>query len=149
MRTEPIFEWNEEIGQAYCVLTDNRGRVSIGTATCHPEDEDMKSRRTGEEIAFRRARIENMRAVRADLSSELRALNQLYYSMKHSSKFNPKSYENKMLQRRIRATEFDLATIKEMLTTERENLKKLLQEKDKFYTQVRAHRNRAKTIQEN
>ena len=146
---EPIFEWNEEIGQAYCVITDKKDRVFVGTATCHPDDADMKSRRTGEEIAFRRARIESMRAVRTDLQSELGALNQLYYSMKQSTRFNPKSYENIMLQRRIRAINFDLDTIKEMLTTERESLRDLIQETDKFSSQVRAHRNKVKTIQEN
>lgn len=149
MRKEPVFEWNEEIGQAYCVITDKKDRVFVGTATCHPDDADMKSRRTGEEIAFRRARIESMRAVRSDLQNELDALNQLYYSMKQSTRFNPKSYENIMLQRRIRATTFDLDTIKEMLATERENLRNLIQEKDKFYNQIRAHRNKVNSIQEN
>lgn len=97
MQKEPQFEWNEQDGQAYCIITDNKDRMFIGTATCHEDDVDMMSRRTGEEIAFRRARIENLRAVRTDLTTELRALNQLYYSMKHSTHFNPKSYENKML----------------------------------------------------
>lgn len=69
--------------------------------------------------------------------------------MKQSTRFNPKSYENMMLQRRIRAINFDLDTIKEMLATERESLRDLIQEKDKFYCQVRAHRNKVKTIQEN
>ena len=109
----------------------------------------MKSRRTGEEIAYRRARIEQMRHIRENVKLELQALNQLYYSMKHSMRFNPNSYENKMLQRQIRGKTFDLDTIKEMLATERENLKNMLQEKDKFYNQVRAHRSKAKTIQEN
>lgn len=149
MRKEPVFEWNEEIGQAYCVITDKKDRIFVGTATCHPDDADMKSRRTGEEIAFRRARIESMRAVRSDLQNELDALNQLYYSMKQSTRFNPKSYENIMLQRRIRATTFDLDTIKEMLAVERENLRDLIQEKDKFYNQIRAHRNKVNSIQEN
>lgn len=149
MRKEPVFEWNEEIGQAYCVITDKKDRVFVGTATCHPDDADMKSRRTGEEIAFRRARIESMRAVRSDLQTKLDELNQLYYSMKQSTRFNPKSYENIMLQRRIRATTFDLDTIKEMLATERENLRNLIQEKDKFYNQIRAHRNKVNSIQEN
>lgn len=97
MRKEPYFEWNEEDGQAYCIITDNKGRVFCGTATCHEDDKDMMSRRTGEEIAFRRARMESMRAVRADLQTELRALNQLYYSMNRSKFFNAKSYENIML----------------------------------------------------
>lgn len=149
MYIEPVFEWNEESGQTYCIITDTKGRTFVGMATCHPDDEDMKSRRTGEEIAYRRARIENIRAIRSDLECELRALNQLYYSMKQSSRFNPKSYENKMLQRRIRAINFDLDTAKEILATERESLRELIQEKDKFYNQIRTHRNKVKSIQEN
>lgn len=146
---EPTFEWVEELGQATCIIEDKQGHIFIGTATCHTDDQDMKSRRTGEEIAYRRARIEQMQHIRENVKLELQALNQLYYSMKHSTHFNPKSYENKMLQRQIRGKTFDLDTIKEMLATERENLKNMLQEKDKFYNQVRAHRSKAKTIQEN
>lgn len=143
---EPIFEWVEELGQTTCVIEDKQGHIFVGTATCHDDDQDMKSRRTGEEIAYRRARIEQMKYIRDEVKTELKALNQLYFSMKHSSHFNPKSYENKMLQRQIRGKNFDLDTIKEMLTTERENLKTLIQEKDKFYNQIRAHRNKDKTI---
>ena len=146
---EPTFEWVEELGQTTCVIEDKQGHIFIGTATCHDADQDMKSRRTGEEIAYRRARIEQMRYIRENVKLELQTLNQLYYSMKHSTRFNPNSYENKMLQRQIRGKTFDLDTIKEMLATERENLKNMLQEKDKFYNQVRAHRSKAKTIQEN
>lgn len=145
---EPIFEWIEDIGQTTCVIEDKQGHIFVGTATCHDDDTDMKSRRTGEEISYRRARIEQMCFIRNEINTELKALKQLYYSMKHSSKFNPKSYENIMLQRQIRGKEFDLDTIKEMLATERENLKNFLQEKDKFYNQVRAHRIKAKTLQE-
>lgn len=146
---EPTFEWVEELGQTTCIIEDKQGHIFIGTATCHDDDQDMKSRRTGEEIAYRRARIEQMRHIRENVKLELQALKQLYYSMKHSTRFNPNSYENKMLQRQIRGKTFDLDTIKEMLATERENLKNMLQEKDKFYNQVRAHRSKAKTIQEN
>lgn len=146
MRKEPYFEWNEDTGMTTCIFEDNQGRIFVGTANCHPDDEDMKSRRTGEEIAFRRARIELMRTMRDEVKIELHALNQLYYSMNLSKQFNPKSYENRMLQRQIRMKTFDLDTIKEMLTTEKQSLKKLIQEKDDFYNQIRNHRNKAKII---
>lgn len=94
---EPYFDWNEVTGSTMCAIEDQKGRVFIGTAMCHEDDKDMKSRRTGEEISYRRARIEQLRTLRSDLKLELKALKQLYYSMKHSSHFNSKSYENKML----------------------------------------------------
>lgn len=149
MRKEPHFEWDENMGQATCIIEDSQQRVYFGMATCHGDDADMKSRRTGEEIAFRRARMDYLRQMRDDTLLELKALNQLYYSMNTSKRFNPKSYENIMLQRQIRAKTFDLDTIKEMLASERESLKKFIDEKDNFYKQVRAHRNKAKMLQEN
>lgn len=114
--------------------------MAIGTAMCHEDDVDMMSWRTGEEIAFRRAKMDCLRIHRnADLLPRLAALNQLYYSMKHSTKFNPKSYENKMLQRQIRAIKFDLTTIKEMLAYEQKNLKEYIQGKEKVYQRIRKH----------
>lgn len=105
---------------------------------CHEDDVDMMSWRTGEEIAFRRAKMDALRTHRdVDLLPRLSALKQLYYSMKHSSKFNPKSYENIMLQRQIRAIEFDLSTIKEILAYEHQNLKEYIQGKDKIYKRIR------------
>ena len=148
MRKEPHFEWDENLGQATCIIEDSQQRVFFGLATCHGNDMDMKSRRTGEEIAFRRARMDYLRQQRDDILLELKALKQLYYSMNQSKRFNPKSYENTMLQRQIRIKTFDLDTIKEMLASERESLKNLIDEKDKFYKQVRAYRNKAKNLQE-
>ena len=74
----------------------------------------------------------------------LKALKQAYYSMNQSKKFNPKSYENKMLQRQIRQIEFDLDTIRDMLATEEQNLREYIQEKDKFYKRIRHNREKAK-----
>lgn len=98
MKHEPIFEWDEESGLASCILTDGQ-HYYTGIAQCHYDDIDMKSEKTGCEIAFRRAKIHAMQDYRDSLKTKLSALNQLYYSMKHSTHFDEKSYENKMLQR--------------------------------------------------
>ena len=145
MVKEPEFSWDPEEGVAICVLEDEKGRISIGQAECHEEDSDMMSEKTGCEIAFRRARMEQIRTIRdCDIKPALAALKQLYYSMKHSSQFNPKSYENRTLQRHIRSLEFDLATIKEEIANERQELKDLITEKDNFYKQIRVIRQKAK-----
>ena len=57
--------------------------------------------------------------------------------MTHSSRFNPESYENTMLQRQIRQLEFDLATNKEMVAYERKNLKAYIDGKEKIYQRIR------------
>ena len=48
-----------------------------------------------------------------------------------------------MLQRQIRTINFDLATIKEIIASEQQNLKQYIEEKDKFYVKIRKNRNKA------
>lgn len=100
----------------------------------------MKSEKTGCEIAFRRAKIYAMQDYRDELKIKLSALNQLYYSMKHSTHFNEKSYENKMLQRQIHLIKFDLDTAKEIIASEQKNLKEYIDAKDNFYKNTRTRR---------
>lgn len=134
--------FDEENGISYCYLTDEKGRLSVGMATCHEEDRDMISWRTGEEIAFRRAKIKQLQTVRdADLKPALSALKHLHGCMVHSRRFNPDSYENSMLLRQIRQLEFDLATIKEMLAYERKNLTDYIHGKEKLYQKIRQGKN--------
>jgi hypothetical protein len=142
MKYEPIFSWDEETGTASCILTDGK-KTYTGIAMCHPDDEDMKGEKTGCEIALRRANIDVLKAYRDELKTKLAALNQLYYSMKHSTHFNEKSYENRMLQRQIRMTNFDLTVIKEDIATEQQNLREYILKKDIFYKQTRQRRNQA------
>ena len=149
MKHEPIFNWDEDAGVASCILSDGE-KVFTGFAQCHPDDKDMSSEKTGCEIAFRRARINALRGYRDELKIKLKALNQLFYSMNRSYRFNEKSYENKMLQRQIRMIDFDLTTTKEMIATEEQSLRQYLSDKDKFYTKTRIRRiERAKKANNN
>lgn len=137
---EPIFEYDKESGASLCVLTDGKNNF-IGTAQCHEEDMDMNSEKTGCEIAFMRAKIDYFKHLKNnEIKPALAALKHVYYSMIHSKKFNPKSYENKMLQRRIRSFEFDLDVVNELLTTEKKKLNSYLVEKENFYKHIRYHR---------
>lgn len=141
MRQMPFFSWDEETGEATCVMPYKDGVVFYGLATCHPDDRDMMSEKTGCDIAYRRASIKALAYHRdTEVKPALGALKQLYFSMKHSQNFNEKSYENKMLQRQIRQLELDLATTKEMLVDARQSLNSLLQEKDLFYQRIRYNR---------
>lgn len=140
MKHEPIFSWDEETGTAYCILTDYQTRFYSGMAQCHPDDADMKSKKTGEEIAFKRAKINALRGYRDELKIKLKTLNELYYSINQSNKFNSKSYETKMLLRKIRLTTFDLATVRDMITVEQQSLNSLIQKKEEFYNKVRSNR---------
>ena len=128
-------------GVSTCFIETDTGRLAIGQAFCHEDDLDMASEKTGNEIAYKRAKIDLLRLIRDyELKPRLQALHQLYYSMKHSTQFNPKSYENKMLQRQIRLIEFDLETIKELIAEEQIKLKEYINSKDAFYKAVRKNR---------
>lgn len=139
MIREPIFDWDEDLGLAYCELTDGE-RTWVGMAECHTDDLDMMSEKTGCEIAFRRARIKALQDQRRTLKTQLGALNQYYYSMKHSKKFNKKSYENKMLQRQINLIKTDLDTFSSMIANEQQNLRTYISKKDDFYKHIRKNR---------
>ena len=97
MKNQPMISWDADAGLACCIAT-NGNKVFTGIAKCHPDDSDMCSEKTGSEIACRRANIDALRSYRDELKIALKALNQLYYSMNKSKKFNEKSYENRMLQ---------------------------------------------------
>lgn len=139
MKNLPMFDWDNERGSASCLLTDGE-KVYTGFALCHPEDMDMAGEKTGCEIALRRAKINALRGYRDELKIQLKTLNQLYYSMNKSNKFNEKSYENKMLQRQINRINFDLTTTKEMIVSEKQELRDYLQQKEEFYTKIRRMR---------
>lgn len=140
--SQPIFDYNEESGISTCYL-EYDGQVFVGTAKAHPEDMDMATKLVGQDIAYRRAMIKYLCFIKNyELAAELRALKRLYFTMSHSTHFNEKSYENKMLQRQLRQVETDLATIKEEIAQEREELKTLIDEKDEFFKKIRAIRNK-------
>ena len=129
----------DKIGVASCTIKYD-GKTFTAYARCHPEDSDMMNEYTGCNIAYRRAAIILYRYRRDELKQSLKALNQLYYTMRHSKKFNEKSYENIMLQRQINLIKDDLATIKELLINERQNLIEYINSKDEFYKSIRANR---------
>lgn len=140
MKQEPIFNWDPKEGVASCIIK-YKNQTFCGVAMCHEEDKDMMSEKTGMEIAYRRATIDYLKYVRdMELKPALKALKQLYYTMKHSTHFNPKSYENSKLQRHIRMYEFDLETINELIVNERKNLKDYIDKKDEFYKKTRISR---------
>ena len=62
--------------------------------------------------------------------------------MKHSKKYNEKSYENKMLYRQIKNLEEDLKLTKDLIKNYKESLNKYIKEKDERFKQIRAYRNK-------
>lgn len=56
----PKFTWDEESGSCLCIIQD-KNKIYYGTATCGPEDQDMKSENTGSFIAMSRATIKALK----------------------------------------------------------------------------------------
>lgn len=138
---KPEFKHYPEIGVSICKLKTEYGEF-IGKAKCHPDDEDMKSEKVGCEIAYCRATIKSMVYARDGIiKPSIKALKQLLFSMKHSKKFNPKSYEIKMLWRQIRNWTDDLNTINNLLAKERTELNKYIKSKEELYQRLREKRN--------
>ena len=141
MNKKPIFEYNKETGKAICKLVTKYGTFT-GKAHCHPDDMDMESEKVGCEIAYCRASIQVLKHERDNIiKPSLKALKQLYYSMKHSKKFNSKSYENRMLKRQIENWEFDLAIVNDAIEAEREYIYNYISLKESLYKHIRSNRN--------
>ena len=140
-KIKPIFHYDKETGCSTCVIETKYGKFS-GTACCHPDDMDMASEKVGCEIAYSRAAIDSLKYERDNvIKPSLKALRQLYYSMNRSKRFNPKSYEYKMLKRQIECWEFDLAVIGDMIDTERTWIRDYINTKEALYQNIRANRN--------
>ena len=138
---KPIFHYDKETGCSTCVIETKYGKFS-GTAYCHPDDMDMASEKVGCEIAYSRAAIDSLKYERDNvIKPSLKALKQLYYSMNRSKKFNPKSYEYKMLKRQIECWEFDLSVVNDMIDTERTWIRDYINTKEALYQNIRANRN--------
>ena len=100
------------------------------------------SEKVGFEIALNRAIIKSLVFERENrIKPSLKALKQLYYSMKHSKNFNKKSYEAKMLWGQIQNWQFDLDTINEIIDRNRKILTDYINTKEALYQNIRNKRN--------
>ena len=136
---QPYFNYEAE--HAVCIATDDMGREFKGEAWCAKDDLDFESELTGYTIAEYRAQIAAAKTYRNDLRIKLSALKQLYYSMKHSSHFNPKSYEAKMLFKQMKRTQEDLDIAIHQLAVLKVELYEFIQDKETFYQKLRKARN--------
>lgn len=138
MKTE--YFWNDEAGLAECHIHYKK-YTFCGIALCHPEDEDMKSRLTGEKIAEARATAAYLKHVRDhELRPQLKALMDYYHTMYKNAAFSEISYENKILQRKIHFLEDDLETINKTIVLVNKNLTDFLSQKEKLYQKIRSKR---------
>ena len=140
------YEWNAETGTTTCsIISPLTKNLIIATAQCHSDDFDMLSKLTGECIAARRLDIKVLQDyVKNWLKPGLAVLKQLYYTMKHSSKYSARGYEAKKLYRQIKIYEEEIEECKEAIAIQKADLHQLILKKDAFYKSVRNKRNTIK-----
>lgn len=141
MKKQPQFSWDEETGTALCLL-ETRDACYVGTATCAAADQDMKSEKTGCEIAYHRALINFLKHQREELRHELNGLKKYYYSINQSKNFNPKEYQTKMLRRQIQMREDDILDITDEIREHQIFLQDYFIKKAEFYKKIREGRNK-------
>ena len=135
------YYYDKENKMAYYNIKYDDTTTITGTAKCHPEDEDMESEKTGLQIAEFRAMIKAMKYHKKYcLLPSLKSLQQLKYSMKHSTKFNRKSYENKMLNRQIQLWETDIDNLNQMIKETEQYLRDYIKNKEQTYQVFRKYR---------
>ena len=137
MNKQPEYTWSERYGTATCTLFYKNYEFT-GVANCHPDDQDMMSKLTGQTIAEYRATLQYLRFIRdCELQPQLKALKQLYYSMNYSKYFDPKSYEAKMLYRQINHLTEDLKENKYLINLTKSQLETYLTTKERDHKQLR------------
>ena len=135
------FSWNPDNGVAACELI-YKGRAFKGEAHCHLDDYDFQSERTGCFIAECRAELAMLRYRKnCELKPALQALKHTYGLLVQSSKYNPNSYESKVLYKQIQLTNFELITVNNEITTLTQNLETYIKGKEKLYQRMRKVKN--------
>lgn len=133
--------YDENCNMASCIITDSHGREYMKFATCHPDDLDMASEKTGCSIAERRTIIVYLKGqIKNEFEPRLRGLNQLYNSIKFSKEYNKNSFEARKLRKQIYLTKKSIENIKNDIEELEEDLESYIQKKDKFYKQIRQKR---------
>ena len=134
------YDWSPEFGYASCTIHDHDNQFT-GKAVCHPDDEDMKNRLAGQNIAEGRASIKYLQHYRDnELRPQLKILKQLYYSMNRSKQFNRKSYEARMLFRQISRITKEIEEVNADIKTLKIMISAYIDQKDAEYKKIRSHR---------
>lgn len=137
MKSEMAY-WDEATGIAKYVITTKDGATIVGTAKCSPEDQDMKSEKTGCSIAEQRAKIAFLRHIRdTELKPELKGLKKYWNTMNRSKYYDADCYPIQRLLRTIAMYEQDIKDINLEILAMKTELQTYLKFKATFYKQIR------------
>ena len=128
---EPIFNYNEHRGTTTCTISDGQNTF-IGTAKCHPDDQDCMSEYTGCEIAERRCKIKILQHIKNNqIIPQIQAYEHLISTMLNSKQLNPQSYEFKRIKAEYDNLLVQYSNIKEKIKYSKNELREYLINKEK------------------
>jgi hypothetical protein len=134
------FDWNEELGLMTCKLFGKDGEF-IGTATCHPEDEDFKSQLTGGFIAEMRADIAYLKHQRDNqLKPAIKELLHVLSILEAKKERSPEV--EKVIHRELKNKQEELKNMKQRLKESRIGLSNYLAAKEEYHNKLRAKNNK-------
>lgn len=139
MKNKNNYLFDPDTGVATYIY-EYEGQYFTGIAHCSPEDKDMQNEYTGIWIAQLRAEIKLLQYRRNELKHRLTALNQYYYSVNKSKKYDSHGYMENMLQHQIKNTQEELENTKSDLKDCQHFLREYIKSKDDFYKAVRKQR---------
>jgi hypothetical protein len=128
--------YDPTMGVAHCVLT-HKGQAFGGTATCHPEDGDFMSERTGLYIAETRANIRYLKSKKPELRAAITALQHAVNCMRDSKDFNPKAKEFQIVYRLLYDKKSELDSLNSRIKMEKEYLEDYIKNKDIVHNKMR------------
>lgn len=134
--------WDAEHGIARCVIgyTTKAGipLIGIGIAECHPEDTDCMSQLTGGIIAEYRAEIDLLKKINNyEIKPGISALKHVYCTMRHSKRYNEKSYEAIRLKKELAHLMDELEENNNAIKELKEHLATYIENKEKLYQKIR------------
>ena len=137
MKKHNRMSWNPETGVAtYTIIYD--GQEFIGTAQCHPEDEDMKNEYAGYAIAEYRALIKLGKHIRTnELRPQLKILKHLYATMAQRKDFDKRQPDAKLVWRQIKMLENEIVEVSKSISELQLNLFDYIDYKEYFYKKLR------------
>lgn len=144
------FWYNEDLHTCTCTITTNFGEF-IGKAFCHPDDLDMKSQRTGEQIAYHRALIEMLKYERdCILIPQIKVLEHVQSILNSKKKIAESDlYAATTLKRQLTNLKFELQIIRDNIESERERLREYISKKEEMYQRIRAKQNKKQDSKNN
>lgn len=133
--------WDENLGLAIATITDTtHGEVFTATAMCSPEDSDMKSKLTGQEIAWRRAYIKYLKYLKNYYSVQYKALNDFQKNIQNCKHYNPEFQIENLLHKEIQLVYNTYIQLKKKVAAEKQALNQYISKKAEIYDKFRERR---------